>query len=94
MGVARRRDRSEEVGRLSVTERYPRRGHIYWVEIPDEPERKQRPALVYPPIRVTALPVTSLSYRSPACDTTRRRTCGYALGKVGSHSRRWRSVNR
>ena len=26
-----------------------RRGHVYWVEIPDEPGRKRRPALVVSP---------------------------------------------
>ena len=26
-----------------------RRGHVYWVEVPDEPGRKRRPALVLSP---------------------------------------------
>lgn len=28
---------------------YPRRGHLYWVRIPDEPRGKRRPALVVSP---------------------------------------------
>lgn len=27
----------------------PRRGHLYWVRVPDEPEGKRRPALVLSP---------------------------------------------
>ena len=27
----------------------PRRGHLYWVRVPDEPEGKRRPALVVSP---------------------------------------------
>ena len=31
---------------MTPGEQYPRRGHIYWVKIPDEPGGKRRPALV------------------------------------------------
>jgi len=34
---------------VSAPERYPRRGHLYWVQIPDEPGSKRRPALVVSP---------------------------------------------
>jgi mRNA-degrading endonuclease toxin of MazEF toxin-antitoxin module len=34
---------------VSAPETYPRRGHLYWVQIPDEPGGKRRPALVVSP---------------------------------------------
>ena len=34
---------------MSAPELYPRRGHLYWVHIPDEPGGKRRPALVVSP---------------------------------------------
>jgi mRNA interferase MazF len=34
---------------VSVPEAHPRRGHLYWVQIPDEPGGKRRPALVVSP---------------------------------------------
>ena len=34
------------MGRLIAIDSHPRRGHIYWVSIPDEPRQKRRPALV------------------------------------------------
>jgi mRNA-degrading endonuclease toxin of MazEF toxin-antitoxin module len=34
---------------VSDPESYPRRGHVYWVRIPDEPGGKRRPALVVSP---------------------------------------------
>ena len=39
----------------SPNEQAPRRGHLYWVRIPDEPHRKQRPALVISPDSRNAL---------------------------------------
>lgn len=37
------------MGRLTPEEQFPRRGHLYWVRIPDEPGAKRRPALVISP---------------------------------------------
>ena len=34
---------------MSSSEPYPRRAHLYWVHIPDEPGGKRRPALVVSP---------------------------------------------
>ena len=34
---------------MSAPEPHPRRGHLYWVQIPDEPGAKRRPALVVSP---------------------------------------------
>lgn len=34
---------------MTPNEQTPRRGHLYWVRIPDEPRGKQRPALVVSP---------------------------------------------
>jgi mRNA-degrading endonuclease toxin of MazEF toxin-antitoxin module len=34
---------------VSAPESHPRRGHLYWVQIPDEPGSKRRPALVVSP---------------------------------------------
>jgi mRNA interferase MazF len=34
---------------VSASEPHPRRGHVYWVQIPDEPGGKRRPALVVSP---------------------------------------------
>jgi mRNA-degrading endonuclease toxin of MazEF toxin-antitoxin module len=34
---------------VSVLQIYPRRAHIYWVRVPDEPGGKRRPALVVSP---------------------------------------------
>jgi len=34
---------------VSAPETHPRRGHLYWIQIPDEPGGKRRPALVVSP---------------------------------------------
>ena len=34
---------------MTLLELYPRRAHIYWVRVPDEPGGKRRPALVVSP---------------------------------------------
>ena len=34
---------------MSTPEPHPRRGHLYWVQIPDQPDAKRRPALVVSP---------------------------------------------
>ena len=34
---------------LTPADPYPRRGHVHWVRIPDEPGGKRRPALVVSP---------------------------------------------
>ena len=34
---------------MSAAEPHPRRGQLYWVQIPDEPGAKRRPALVVSP---------------------------------------------
>jgi len=40
------------------------RGHVYWVEIPDEPGRKRRPALVLSPDVRNALAGDVIGYRA------------------------------
>ena len=83
MGVTRRRERSERVGRLSVTDHYPRRGHVYWVKIPDEPGRNQRPALVVSPDSrnrlasdVIVVPISSVRHDAPTHVRLRAREGG------------------
>jgi mRNA-degrading endonuclease toxin of MazEF toxin-antitoxin module len=51
---------------------YPRRGHLYWVRIPDEPRGKRRPALVVSPdVRnrlandVIVVPISSVLREAP-----------------------------
>ena len=55
-----------------MTDPYPRRGHVYWVTIPDEPGRKQRPALVVSPDSrnrlasdVIVVPISSVRHNAP-----------------------------
>ena len=57
---------------MSAPETYPRRGHLYWVRIPDEPGGKRRPALVVSPdIRnrlandVIVVPLSSVLREAP-----------------------------
>jgi mRNA-degrading endonuclease toxin of MazEF toxin-antitoxin module len=53
-------------------EPFPRRGHLYWVRIPDEPRGKRRPALVVSPdsrnrlaTDVIVVPVSSVLREAP-----------------------------
>lgn len=57
---------------MSAPEPYPRRGHLYWVRIPDEPGGKRRPALVVSPDSrnrlandVIVIPVSSVLREAP-----------------------------
>ncbi len=52
MGRPWRRGGAAQLGRaetVTVPEIYPRRAHVYWVRVPDEPGGKRRPALVVSP---------------------------------------------
>ncbi len=67
----------------------PRRGHLYWVRIPDEPGGKRRPALVLSPdIRnqlasdVIVVPVSSVLRESPTHVRLRIREGGLARASV------------
>jgi mRNA interferase MazF len=57
---------------VNRSEPYPRRGHLYWVRIPDEPGGKRRPALVLSPDSrnrlandVIVVPVSSVLREAP-----------------------------
>ena len=60
------------MGRLIAIDSHPRRGHIYWVSIPDEPRQKRRPALVVSPDSrnrlasdVIVVPISSVVREAP-----------------------------
>jgi len=68
---------------VSASESYPRRGHLYWVRIPDEPGSKRRPALVVSAdIRnrlasdVIVIPVSSVLREAPTHVRLRAREAG------------------
>lgn len=70
---------------MSSPELYPRRGHLYWVHIPDEPGRKRRPALVVSPDSrnrlasdVIVVPVSSVLREAPTHVRLRPREGGLA----------------
>lgn len=57
---------------MTPVDAYPRRGHIHWVQIPDEPDRKRRPALVVSPdVRnrlatdILVVPISSVLHDAP-----------------------------
>jgi mRNA-degrading endonuclease toxin of MazEF toxin-antitoxin module len=68
---------------VSLLETHPRRAHIYWVRVPDEPAGKRRPALVVSPdIRnrlandVIVVPLSSVLRPAPTHVYLRRREGG------------------
>ena len=84
---------------MSASESYPRRGHLYWVRIPDEPGSKRRPALVVSPdIRnrlandVIVIPVSSVLREAPTHVRLRAREAGFARPSVAKCSRSRPSV--
>ncbi len=67
----------------------PRRGHVYWVRIPDEPGGKRRPALVVSPdVRnrlatdVLVVPISSVLRDAPTHVRLRPREAGLARATV------------
>ena len=57
---------------MTSTPSYPRRAHLYWVRVPDEPRGKRRPALVVSPDSrnrlandVIVVPVSSVLREAP-----------------------------
>ena len=68
---------------MSAPEPHPRRGHLYWVQIPDEPGAKRRPALVVSPdVRnrlasdVIVVPLSSVLREAPTHVRLRAREGG------------------
>lgn len=68
---------------MSAPEFYPRRAHLYWVRIPDEPGGKRRPALVVSPDSrnrlandVIVVPVSSVLRDAPTHVRLRTREGG------------------
>lgn len=68
---------------VPAAEWFPRRGHLYWVRIPDEPRGKRRPALaVSPDVRnqfandVIVVPVSSVLRDAPTHVRLRAREGG------------------
>ena len=68
---------------------YPKRGHCYWVQIPDEPRNKKCPALVISPdIRnqlahdVIVLPLSSVLREAPTHVKLRKGEGGLPKGSV------------
>jgi mRNA interferase MazF len=68
---------------------HPRRGHLYWVRIPDEPGGKRRPALVVSPdVRnrlasdVIVVPVSSVLREAPTHVRLRAREGGLSRTSV------------
>ena len=62
----------ERAEAVTITDPYPRRAHIYWVKVPDEPGGKRRPALVVSPdVRnrlandVIVVPISSVLREAP-----------------------------
>jgi mRNA-degrading endonuclease toxin of MazEF toxin-antitoxin module len=73
---------------VTQTVSYPRRAHLYWVKIPDEPRGKRRPALVVSPDSrnrlandVIVVPVSSALRDAPTHVRLRVRE-----GGLGRHS--------
>jgi mRNA interferase MazF len=68
---------------VTVIESYPRRAHVYWVRVPDEPGGKRRPALVVSPdVRnrlandVIVVPISSVLRDAPTHVRLRAREGG------------------
>jgi mRNA-degrading endonuclease toxin of MazEF toxin-antitoxin module len=74
---------------VTVIEAYPRRAHVYWVRVPDEPGGKRRPALVvYPDVRnrlandVIVVPISSVLRDAPTHVRLRAREGGLRRASV------------
>ena len=57
---------------MTLSDSYPRRAHLYWVRVPDEPRGKRRPALVVSPDSrnrlasdVIVVPISSVLREAP-----------------------------
>ena len=73
----------ERAEAVTIIDLYPRRAHIYWVKVPDEPGGKRRPALVVSPdIRnrlandVIVVPISSVLREAPTHVRLRSREGG------------------
>jgi mRNA-degrading endonuclease toxin of MazEF toxin-antitoxin module len=74
---------------VTVADTYPRRGHLHWVRIPDEPEGKRRPGLIVSPdVRnrlagdVLVVPLSSVLREAPTHVRLRPREGGIARASV------------
>jgi mRNA interferase MazF len=74
---------------VTIIELYPRRAHIYWVRVPDEPGGKRRPALVVSPdVRnrlandVIVVPISSALREAPTHVRLRPREGGLPRSSV------------
>jgi len=68
---------------VTQTDTFPRRGHVHWVRVPDEPEGKRRPGLVVSPdVRnrlagdVLVVPLSTVLREAPTHVRLRRREGG------------------
>ena len=68
---------------MTLADLYPRRAHVYWVRVPDEPGGKRRPALVVSPdVRnrlandVIVVPISSVLRDAPTHVRLRSREGG------------------
>jgi len=74
---------------VTTADPYPRRAHIYWVRVPDEPGGKRRPALVVSPdVRnrlandVIVVPISSVLREAPTHVRLRPHEGGLARSSV------------
>ncbi len=74
---------------MTGEDHYPRRAHIYWVKVPDEPGGKRRPALVVSPdVRnrlandVIVVPISSVLREAPTHVRLHSREGGLARPSV------------
>ena len=74
---------------MTTPSEHPRRGHLYWVRIPNEPDGKRRPALVVSPdVRnrlasdVVVIPVSSVLRGAPTHVRLRAREGGLSRASV------------
>lgn len=90
MGIQRRRDRPQELGRLTNPETsHPRRGHVYRVRVPSEPNAKVRPALIVSPDSrnrwasdVLVVPISSALRAAPTHVRVRAREAGLSRASM------------
>jgi mRNA-degrading endonuclease toxin of MazEF toxin-antitoxin module len=68
---------------MTAGDGYPRRDHVHWVRIPDEPEAKRRPALIVSPDTrnrlasdLLVVPISSILRDAPTQVRLRRREAG------------------
>jgi mRNA-degrading endonuclease toxin of MazEF toxin-antitoxin module len=74
---------------VSLADIYPRRAHVHWVRIPDEPEGKRRPGLVVSPdVRnrlaadVLVVPLSTVLREAPTHVRLRPREGGLARASM------------